>query len=369
MEITKPLTLEAEEPLSKAIGELMETGTAVVITKGGKYYGIIDDRNLRSGIADSGKTKCETCVVKPPTLRSTASILEQINAFLLGHFKALPVLDESDRPLGITTRAEVLKGMLSQHLIPKNRVSELMSSPVYTIEESEKIAKAKNMMKEYGCHRLLVTHRGMPVGVISTLDFASYITKPRAGEKRPIVVKDVESMMDRPISEYLRPDITTMDEKSTLEDVAQKMVEKEVSSVVITSEKKPVGVLSAFDIFKKLQEIAKEEISMSISGLSEENVWQFPDIKGKLGSVFAKFSSSFNFRNISVHVKEAKTTFGVFLYFDTDEGHVSLSAERKDLKESVDELAAELHRVLIKKKEMTRTKARKVHGGYEEEAI
>jgi predicted transcriptional regulator len=369
MEITKPLILDQAEPLSKAISEIMDTGTAVIVTKDEKYLGIIDDRNLRYGLTDPKNTKCETCVVRPPTLTSDSSVLDQINAFLLGHFKALPVVDENQMPLGITTRVEVLKEMMDQNLVPKSRVTELMSSPVYMIEETEQIAKAKGLMKEYGARRLIVTRNGAPIGTISTLDLTSYLSKPKERDKRPPVIKEVESVMTRPISEFLRRDITTIDQETTLEQAASKMIERSVSSVVVTSSNKPTGVFSALDLFKKIQQIAKEEISISISGLSDENVWQFPDIKDKIGGVLEKFSKSFNIRNVSVHVKEKKSTYSVFLYFDTDAGHVSLSGERKDLKETVDELAQELNTVLTKKKEKRHEKARKVHSGQEGEVV
>jgi CBS domain-containing protein/ribosome-associated translation inhibitor RaiA len=367
MEITKPMTLEGEEPLSKAINELMDTGTAVIVTKDQKYYGIIDDRNLRYGIQDPGKTKCETCAVKPPTLRSSASVLEQINAFMSGRFKALPVVEEDGKPLGITTRVDVLKEMMRERLIPKVRVSELMNKPVYTIEESAQIGKAKGVMKENDCHRLVVTKNGNPVGIISTLDLASFMTKPREMMRKPYVVKEIDTIMTRHIADVMRYDITTIPEESTIEDAAKRMIEKGVSSVLVISEKKPVGVLTAVDIFKKIQEIAQEEISLSVSGLSEENIWKFPEIKNKIGGVLEKFSGSFNIRNASVHIKEKKTVFEVFVYFDTDDGHISLSSERKDLKEAVDQLAAELHSVLARTKEKRRAKVRKVHTGREEE--
>jgi len=367
MEITKPLTLEGGEPLSKAITELMDTGTAVIVTRGQKYYGIIDDRNLRYGISDPGKTKCETCVIRPPTLRSTASVFEQINAFLSGHFKALPVVEDDGKPLGITTRVDLLKAMMSEGLIPRVRVSELMSAPVYTIEETESVGKAKGFMKENEVHRLVVTKNGVPVGSISTMDLASYLTKPRGVERKPYVVKEVDSIQSKPISDFLRLDMTTIPEASTIEDAAKRMVEKGVSAVLVITDKRPVGILTAVDIFKRIQDIAKEEISISVSGLSEENVWKFPEIKSKLGAVLEKFSKSFNIRNVSVHVKEQKTTFEVFVYFDTDDGHVSLSSESKDLKEAVGKLAQELDMVLARKKEKRHTKARRVHTGREEE--
>jgi len=367
MEITKALTMGAEEPLSKAINELMDSATAVVITKSGKYYGIIDDRNMRYGITDPKSAKCETCVVKPPTLHPGASVLEQINAFMNGHFKALPVVDDDGKPLGITSRVELLKAMVDAHLIPKIRTSELMSSPVYTIEESEQIAKAKNLMREYGVRRLVVIRKGVPVGAISTLDLASYITKPKEQDKRQLGIQEVDNILSRSISEFLRPDITTIDEKSTLEEASLRMVEKCVSAIVITSGNKPAGVLSALDIFKKIQELVKEEITISVSGLGEERVWQYPEVRNRVGAVLTKFSKSFNLRNVSVHVKEEKSIFEVFIYLDTDDGHISLSSERKDLKEAVDELSDELDRVLSRKKDKRHQKTRRVHSGNEEE--
>ena len=369
MEIKESVNLDAEEPLSKAISELMETRTAVIITKNGSYMGIIDDRNLRTGISDPSNTKCENYIAKPPTLRQDSSLLEQVDSFLLGHYKALPVLDNKNAPIGITTRVEVLKEMLAQNLVPKNRVTELMGSPVFTIDENEQISKAKMLMKEYGARRLVVVRNGNPVGVISTLDLASYLLVPKGRDKRPPVIKEVETILSRPISEFLRTNVTTIDEKSSLDQAARMMVEKSVSSIVVISGKKPVGVFSALDLFKRIQQITKDEIQISISGLREEHIWQFPEIQDKIRGVLEKFSKSFNVRNVALHVKEQKSTFSVFVYIDTDEGHVSLSGERKDLKETIDELAVELNRVLTKKKEMKHTKMRKVHSGSEGEVI
>ena len=74
MEIKRSLVMEAEESLSKAVSELMDSGTAVIVTKGKRYYGIVDDRHVRQGIADPKRTKVETVVVKPPTILPSATL-------------------------------------------------------------------------------------------------------------------------------------------------------------------------------------------------------------------------------------------------------------------------------------------------------
>lgn len=363
MEIKRTLILDSSEPLSKALSHLSDS-PAVVVTKGGRYYGIIDHRSVSKGVRDPRNTKCESVIVKPPVMPKSAGILELVNAFLLGHFKALPVVDAKQSPLGVTTRVELLKDMRKSKLVPRGAVSDLMSSPVYSINEGETIGAVKVVFKEKNARRLVVTRRGHPVGVVSTFDVGAWKGKSnlRGGRKdihlsRPIDIDKME------VSGFVRPNITVVGERTTIEEAVDRMVEKEVSGVIVASGKKAVGVLSALDIFKRIQDVARERTGIHVSGLGEENISHFDAIKSKIGHVIGKFSKVFNIRNAKIHVKEKKSTFIVNIYFDTDEGHVSLKGEGATLKETVDELAWELDKILNKKKDMRMIKPRATRYG------
>lgn len=362
MEVKHTLVLDSKDSLSKAMSELMETGTAVIITRNGRYYGVVDDRSLGYGFKRVDHTKCDSVIAKPPMLLPSASILERADAFLAGHFKALPVVDVNGRPLGITTRVELVDDMLKERFVPKTKVSDLMSAPVYTVEEDQTIASAKNLMKEYGCNRLVVLRNNKPVGVISTLDLAAERAFHRdIRQKRQKVVSEVKSLDQRKIKEFFRPDVTSVSEASTIEDAAKKMVQKQVSSVLVLADKKPVGVLSAVDLFKNLHNLAEGNIEISISGLPKEEMEMYPAIQHKIGSVLDKFSGSFELRNPRLHIKEEKSVYSIYLYLDTKQGHISLSSERSTLKQAVDELSDELDKVLSRKKDKRKAKKRKVH--------
>lgn len=361
MEIKHALMLDSKDPLSKALGELMDTGTAVIVTRKGKYVGTIDDRSMGSSFQDAGKTLCETVIAKPPTLLPSATMLQRIDAFLSGHFKALPVVDENGNPMGITTRVELLQDMLGERIVPNNRVADLMNAPVYTIDENECMHAAKSLLKMHKCNRLVVTRNGKPAGVISTLDMAAEKASRDVMQKRPKGITDVKSQNDRPVREFFRSDITIVGETDTVEEAAKRMVDKKVSSVVVVSKHRPVGVFSAVDLFKRIQDVAKGEFELVISGLGQENITMYPYIKDKIGGVLEKFLSSFEIRNAKVRVKEEKSVFDVDIYFDKKDGHVSMSGSRSTLKETVDELAEELDRVLCKAKEKRKLKQRKTH--------
>lgn len=357
MEIKKTLVLDCGEPASKALPRLMDV-PAVIVTRNGRYYGIIDHRSFAGqGIRDPSTVRCETLAVRPPVLGEESGVLERIGAFLLGHFKALPVVGEGEKPVGITTRVELLQDLLTQKLLPSESVPELMSSPVYSVASNDTVGEAKSAMKEKGTNKLVVTANGYPIGVVSDFDIGSWLTRPNMPTDRKSKEKAI-NVTEMRISEFLRPDIAMVEQNSTLQQAMERMVQKGASAVVVTSNRKPVGVLSALDIFRKLKEAAEAPEAIAISGLSGDNIGHYPHINGKVGHVVAKFSGTLSIRSVSVHVKEQKSTFVVSAHVEADGGPVIVKEERKSLRETVDEVASELDKALRKRKDMRRLKPR-----------
>jgi len=361
MEIKKALIMDSSDFLSKVLPQL-EEAPAVIITRNGKYYGIVDHRSVGAGVRNPANTKCEVVASKPPVLSASANLLDCVQAFTVGHFMALPVVDEDLKPLGITTRVDLLKELLANRVIPPVRVAELMSSPVYTIDESETIATAKGRMKELNVRRLLVTRNGKPLGLVSAFDIGAWESIPNlAGGRKDMHFSASRNISAMQISAFIRPEMAVVAEDASLHDAVDKMITKEVSSVIVASDSKAMGVLSARDIFRMVLDAGHDGVPVTISGLSEDNASHYPEIEAKIGRVMERFGKTFNIRNVSVHVKEGKSTYVVNVYMDTDQGHVSLKGERASLKETVDELAAELNEVLRKKKELRKPKPRVVH--------
>lgn len=363
MKIKSTLILDGSEPLSKVLAHLDET-PAVVVTRKGRYYGVIDHRSVSDGFKKPHTTKCEKAVVKPPLIVNTAGILERIGYFLQGHFKALPVVDENHKPVAITTRVELLKDMIRERMLPKGSVMDLMSAPVFIIEESKRIADVKTELKKKNARRLVVTRNNRPVGVVSDFDIGAWKDRHNlAGGRKDVHLSEPIDFDNMRLAGFLRPDITAVDKKASIDRAARKMIDKDVSALIVMSGSKPVGILSALDIFKYIQDIIEERIELQISGLDDDTIFYYGAIQEKIGHVLDKFRKSFNIRNAKLHVKEGKKTCRVSIYFNTDEGRISLQGERATLKETVDELSWELDKVLNKKKEKRMLKPRTTRYG------
>ena len=359
MEIKKTLILDENEPLSKALNEILDTGTAVIITKDKKYRGIVDDRNLRVfNVENPAKLKCKTILVKPPVLDPNTGILDRIDAFLLGHFKALPIVNQNGTPMGITTRVELLKDMKEASLIPKVAVKTMMNSPVYVIDEKKTVGEAKNEMKKYKARRLVVTRLGSPSGSFSTFDLTREATKPKGRDRMATVMSSKKNFDENRIVDIYRPDVTTVTVKSTVEDAAKKMMTKEVSSVVILENKKPVGVLSAIDIFKTIKELAEIKVRVEISGLTKDTVMYRDMIRDDVQKVADTFAESYGIREVKVHIKKGKSVYTVNIMLEANKENFTIRTEGPSVKDTINIAVAELKKRLARKKRMK--KSRKV---------
>jgi CBS domain-containing protein len=106
--------------------------------------------------------------------------LGQVAVLLFNHHvHALIVADRDGRPLGIISDFDLLAGeWLSgdpegldamRHMT----ASELMSTPVNTVEADSPAADAARRLREESIHRLLVTDQGEMVGMVSISDFVA----------------------------------------------------------------------------------------------------------------------------------------------------------------------------------------------------
>ncbi len=359
MDIKKTLILDVNDPLSKALTGILDTGIAVVVTKNGRYYGIIDDRNMRVfNFQNPSKVKCEKAIVKPPVLYTDTGILERTDAFLLGRFKALPVIDKKEKPLGVTTRVELLQDLIKNRLMMKVKAKDMMNSPVYTIDYKDTVGEAKLKMKKYNARRLVVTRMGKPVGLFSTFDLAVEASRPKRKQKMPMVVSSRSGYDDRILDDLYRPDLTTVPENSMVEDAARKMIRKQVSSVVVMSDKKPVGVLSALDIFKAIKGIAEEKMQIGISGLDKDTIVYREFIREDVQKVAERFEETYGIRRVNVHIKKGKSVYTITIRVEGERETFNIRTEGPSIRDTVNMASAELRKCLSREKRMK--KSRKV---------
>ncbi|VVB98572.1 Inosine-5'-monophosphate dehydrogenase [uncultured archaeon] len=349
MDMIEPKILDASEPLSKALDEILRSGTAVFVTKERQLFGLIDDRNLRMGISDPSKARCDNACVKCPSIGQQDSVEKRLEAFLAGHFKSLPVIDAKGAIVGATTRADFLRELAAQKLIPRAQVYQHMNRPAQTIDYERTIADAKTLMKKTGVHRVVVTRGGNIAGSLSTMDFAGMILKPRERQQYQLV-SQVKNLEGEKISEIMRPNVATIEETATLAEAAEKMASANISNLVVIMDKKPTGIIAATDIFKLVRSLYIVQKDVLVSGLDAESLAYYGKIKEEILGIIGKFENSLKVENITVHVKKGKSVFEAHTSFDLNNRHTSFKSEGYNLGDTIAALSKELKIMLEKAK-------------------
>ena len=91
---------------------------------------------------------------------------------LVGGINSIPIVNEDGALVGILSSHDLVDDWDSEV-----RISEIMSTTVYTIDCNASIVEAAQAMRQELIHHLVVTDDGATIGVISTFDLLDAITE------------------------------------------------------------------------------------------------------------------------------------------------------------------------------------------------
>jgi len=348
MQLENPKVLDASFSVSKALNEITKTGLPVFVVKNGKYIGAIDERIVRRHLSsDPSKEKCETVAEPTPTLSSKSSIIDACHAIFTGRIKAIPVI-EKNKIIGAITRYTLLQELLDKNLIPKKKVSEVMTSPVVTIEYNQTLGQLKSQLRKHNIRRAVVTKDGKIEGIISVFDLANFLIHPKnaelfyqSGEKT-----DFDS---QPISAYMKKTVETISENESIVSAAKKMIQKRVFALVVEKDRFPIGIITAKDIIHSVLEKEKPA-RIYISGLSEQDKEFYPKIISEGEKLLQKFGDSHASDILVLHIKKEGSEYSIRAKLNGNKSYVAAASDY-DLVSALHMVFDELRKLISKEKD------------------
>jgi CBS domain-containing protein len=121
--------------------------------------------------------------------------------------------------------------------------SEIMSAPVYVIEPSENVARARNLMFRHRISRLLIVTNDTLTGVITKKDIAYRLRQSEPSWRR----RPIDQI---PVSVLMVPDPITITPETTIRDVARAMVNEGVSSLPVVEDCTLIGIVTKSDLMR-----------------------------------------------------------------------------------------------------------------------
>lgn len=368
--ISKVVALASpEDTLSDVIGKMKQYDIyELPVVEKNKLLGWVSYTNLIKRRKLALTTSVKSIMVSPPELSSNDSIINAADILFSTGFRTVPVVAKNEL-VGVVSRADIIKTAAKIKEIYNLPTHTIMSREPICLSEKDGIIKAKDTMRDMGVKNLpVVDDDNRLVGVIGLKDLSRFFEASRekrvpsefAGEKIPL---DIE------LKSLMTPHAITASQNTHLEDVATLMTKNNISSVIITENNKPTGIVTQADILQLIASFkGREGVYVQISGLEEE-----PSVYDAMYEMIEKSLRKINkmlpLQMLLVDVtkykpkeKVAKYALRAKLY--TPKG-LFISSSRSqlsqwDLMKSLDEVLAHLERQIRIDKGRAKDRARKI---------
>ena len=89
------------------------------------------------------------------------------------------IVTEKDKPVGILTERDILKFLANEKMDLDNKVENIMSAPLISVDSSSSLEEAANVMLTNNIRRLIIKEKDEYVGIISQRELQQFITELR----------------------------------------------------------------------------------------------------------------------------------------------------------------------------------------------
>jgi predicted transcriptional regulator len=226
-----------------------------VLDSKGKYKGVISRKwIIRSSLAAS-VTKVKTLMRPAPAVTLHDSLSKVAKLMIESEIRQLPVYG-GEKLLGFVTDEDVVHGAVMERW-GNIRVEEIMTKKPFVIEEDESVGAVLSLFRSEGISHVPIVREGKLVGIVSIYDIIESIFQPRerqtvgeiVGAKAPVLSIPAKSIMVTPV-------ITVLPE-TKLRDASDQMHKLDISSLVVVSKGRPVGIMTKRDFLEPLAQMEK----------------------------------------------------------------------------------------------------------------
>ncbi len=214
---------------------------------GGEYYNIVVNRHGRNIFSALKNEHVSTLMNREPIVayvdEKFPDVLEKMVVNGVG---VIPVVTRNNEVYGIITEKDILD-YLSTSAFVGVKVSEVMSSPVVTIDADATIKASMEKMIKYGFRRLPVTKGNIVEGIITAMDIIKFFGSHEAFKKT--TTGDLEDVLKTPVDELMVREVVAITPDKDIGEAAKLMAEKNVGSVLVVNESNElIGIVTERDI-------------------------------------------------------------------------------------------------------------------------
>ena len=356
------LEVHENDTLSSCLSRFKEEMPPVlaVLDSKGRYKGVISRKWIIRSSLDASVTKVKTLTRPAPAVTLNDSLSKVAKLMLESEIRQLPVY-AGEKLLGFVTDEDVIHGSVMERW-GNTRVEEIMTKKPFVIEEDESLGAVLSLLRGEGISHVPIVRDGKLVGIVSIYDVIESVFQPRhvqrfgerVGRKVPVLSIPAKGIMVKPV-------VTVLPE-TRLRDAEEQMHKFNISSLVIVSKGRPVGIITKRDFLEPLaqmeQPVERLTVEFSVKDVEIDEI-QRGFIMGDFESFAQRYGDKLEAGTLFVYMKTHGTNFKgdqlihCRLKFRTRKGSFFSSGEGYGVEETFRVALDRLEGQIVKSKELS----------------
>ncbi len=319
---TEYVELDPEASVSKLVGTFEDSDLKGVLVRGDEFEGVVTRKQLASSHHQPNE-KLGSLVWHVPRLAPDEDIREVAQLMIDTDAQILPVF-EGRELIGVVTVDDILRKV--EPYLDAATVAEAHSSDLVTLDPDSTLGDATNTFRENRITHLPVVEDDTAVGILSLYDITDLTiraevqsqggdaggTDPFGGEISSSTARsrrggygaregESDRMLDLPIRDVMTAPVRTIHPSAPLDEAVADMFEAGASSLVVTEDGSPHGIVTKTDALDALTWEAGGNRSVQIYGIEMVDDLSYDDIVAMI--------DKFDDRDHGMNVLDAKVHF------------------------------------------------------------
>ncbi len=311
-----------EDRVSKLASAFEDPGVDGVVVYGDEFRGVVTRRQLATSHHQPDQ-KLGSLVWHVPRLDPEEDVRKVAQLMIDSDSQLLPVF-EGQELVGVVTADGILESV--QSFLDAATVAEAASTDLVTVEPDASFGDALHVFRENGITHLPVVENHGTVGILSLYDVTRYTVRATdrsqggdaggtdafAGEVSDSAARtrgggygaregELARVLDLPVRDVMVSPVRTIQPDATLDTAVEEMFAIDGSSLVVTANGRPYGIVTKTDVLDALTWEAGGNRAVQVYGIELVDDLAYGDIVGMV--------ETFDDRDHGMNVLDARVHF------------------------------------------------------------
>ena len=280
-----------------------------VLDSKGEYKGVISRKWIIRSSFDSSGTKVKTLTRSAPAVTLHDSLGKVAKLMIESEIRQLPVYS-GEELLGFVTDEDVIHGAVMERWV-NTRVDEIMTKKPFVLEEDESVGAILSLFREEGISHVPIVRDRKLVGIVSIFDIIRNIFQPKQSQRRGEIVGEKVPVLSMRAKGIMKRAVTVLPE-TKLPEAENQMHKFDISSLVIVSKGRTVGILTKRDFLEPLAQmempVRRLMVQFSVKDVEIDDI-QRGFIMGDFESFTSRYGETLESGTLFVYMKTHGTNF------------------------------------------------------------